>query len=145
MLIHYLKRNYLNLFCTVALKSSCAIHFRQAYCPFRISAQHRIERSVAECQDLENLAVAGQQPHHNPLLQNHLIFSPPRRHYIRKAITMNVSRVALRAARAAAPRAAVRSYASAAAADARPPVALFGLDGTYASALVGQLDDSEMD
>ena len=50
-------------------------------------------------------------------------------------------RIAARAARVAAPRApiAVRSYAAAAApassAASKPPVALFGLDGTYASAL----------
>lgn len=35
----------------------------------------------------------------------------------------------------AAPRVVVRGYA-AAAADSKPPVALFGLDGTYANALV---------
>ena len=49
-------------------------------------------------------------------------------------------RIAVRAARAAVPRAPiapVRSYAVAAsAASTRPPVALYGLDGTYASALV---------
>lgn len=56
---------------------------------------------------------------------------------------MNVSRAVLRASRAAAPRAAIRTYATPAAADARPPVALFGLDGTYTSALVRQLTDYE--
>ncbi|KAI0025671.1 putative oligomycin sensitivity conferring protein [Xylariomycetidae sp. FL0641] len=51
------------------------------------------------------------------------------------------SRTAFRSIRAAAPqrtlaRAPVRSYAAAAAAqDVKPPVAVFGLDGTYASAL----------
>lgn len=49
-------------------------------------------------------------------------------------------RIAARAARVAAPRApiAVRTYAAAASsssAASKPPVALFGLDGTYASAL----------
>ncbi|THZ15412.1 OSCP-domain-containing protein [Aureobasidium pullulans] len=47
-------------------------------------------------------------------------------------------RIASRAARVAAPRApiAVRTYAaSASPAASKPPVALFGLDGTYASAL----------
>ena len=47
-------------------------------------------------------------------------------------------RIASRAARVAAPRApiAVRTYAAAASpAASKPPVALFGLDGTYASAL----------
>lgn len=58
------------------------------------------------------------------------------------------SRAILRATRAAAPsriavsRAAVapqiRSYATPAAQDSKPPVALYGLDGTYASALVSQ-------
>lgn len=41
-------------------------------------------------------------------------------------------------ARAIVPRAGVRTYAAAAsAAVPKPPVALFGVDGTYASALVG--------
>lgn len=39
-------------------------------------------------------------------------------------------------ARAIVPRAGVRTYA-AAASSTKPPVALFGVDGTYASALVG--------
>jgi hypothetical protein len=59
------------------------------------------------------------------------------------------NRALLRASRATAtassrviaPRAAftsqVRNYATPAAADPKPPVALYGLDGTYASALVG--------
>jgi F-type H+-transporting ATPase subunit O len=56
------------------------------------------------------------------------------------------SRAILRATRAsaplrnAAPRALTssqsRAYATPAAADSKPPVALFGLDGTYATALV---------
>lgn len=53
------------------------------------------------------------------------------------------SRAVLRAARAPASRAIVaapsslsRSYATPAAVDAKPPKALYGLDGTYASALV---------
>lgn len=53
------------------------------------------------------------------------------------------SRQALRSVRAAAPvrvpamRAMpARSFAAAANADAQPPVAVFGLDGTYATALV---------
>jgi hypothetical protein len=62
---------------------------------------------------------------------------------------MNVSRSLVRAARSSAagaaftPRAvalpAIRSYATPAAVDSKPPVALYGLDGTYASALVRQL------
>lgn len=48
--------------------------------------------------------------------------------------------VARSAAVSMAPRAAVvslvRTYATAGSADVKPPVALFGLDGTYASALV---------
>jgi hypothetical protein len=52
-----------------------------------------------------------------------------------------LSRSAFRAVRAAAPqrtvaRAAVRNYAAAATQDAKPPIAVYGLDGTYASALV---------
>ncbi|OAQ69144.1 ATP synthase subunit 5 [Pochonia chlamydosporia 170] len=52
------------------------------------------------------------------------------------------SRQVLRAARVAAPQRAVtlraapvRSFAAATAADSQPPIAVFGLDGTYASAL----------
>ena len=48
-----------------------------------------------------------------------------------------LSRQALRAARTAVPRQAaqIRCYAAPAAADGKPPVALFGVDGTYATAL----------
>lgn len=55
---------------------------------------------------------------------------------------MLASRVAVRSARVAAPRmsvAATRGYAEPAKApevNSKPPVALFGVDGTYASALV---------
>lgn len=53
---------------------------------------------------------------------------------------MLASRVAARSARAAsAPRfsaVAARGFADAAKVDSKPPVPLFGLDGTYASALV---------
>ncbi|KAG4217009.1 hypothetical protein PC116_g34510 [Phytophthora cactorum] len=54
------------------------------------------------------------------------------------------ARQAIRSVRAAAPqrtlaRAPVRSYAAAAATqDVKPPVAVYGLDGTYATALVRQ-------
>merc|ERR1711977_78731 len=54
-------------------------------------------------------------------------------------VTMFASRVAARSARVAAPRmpiAAARGYAAPAqAANTKPPVPLYGLDGTYASAL----------
>merc|ERR1712125_139115 len=60
-------------------------------------------------------------------------FSPP------TPVTMFASRVAARSARVAAPRmpiAAARGYAAPAqAANTKPPVPLYGLDGTYASAL----------
>ena len=53
------------------------------------------------------------------------------------------SRQAIRSVRAVAPQRALafqampaRTYAAAAAAEAQPPVAVFGIDGTYASALV---------
>ncbi|KAI1366106.1 ATP synthase delta subunit-domain-containing protein [Xylaria arbuscula] len=51
-----------------------------------------------------------------------------------------LSRQALRSLRAAAPqrtiaRPAVRSYAAAAAQEVKPPVSVYGLDGTYATAL----------
>lgn len=58
------------------------------------------------------------------------------------AAIMFAGRVAARSARVAAPRfqvAATRSFAEAAAkpaANVKPPVELFGVDGTYASALV---------
>jgi len=60
---------------------------------------------------------------------------------LKSSIIMLASRLAARTARVAAPRvsfAATRSYAEQAkpAANTRPPVPLFGLDGTYASALV---------
>ncbi|QUC23802.1 uncharacterized protein UV8b_08043 [Ustilaginoidea virens] len=46
-----------------------------------------------------------------------------------------LSRQAFRAVRAASLRPAVRSFAAAPTADSQPPIAVFGLDGTYASAL----------
>lgn len=51
------------------------------------------------------------------------------------------SRQVLRAARVAAPQrlvpvAPVRSFAAAAANEVKPPVQVFGVDGTYATALV---------
>lgn len=52
---------------------------------------------------------------------------------------MLASRLAARSARVAAPRFAavpVRGFADAKAADSKPPVQVFGLDGTYATALV---------
>jgi hypothetical protein len=45
-------------------------------------------------------------------------------------------RPALAAARRPAPQNLIRTYATPAAADTRPPIAVYGLDGTYASALV---------
>ncbi|KFZ12801.1 hypothetical protein V502_06905 [Pseudogymnoascus sp. VKM F-4520 (FW-2644)] len=92
-------------------------------------------------QDLENLGVAGQQP--SNLFPT--TTSTPRRHSI-AVIKMNVSRAFVRAAntsatrvtiaRRAAAQPAIRSYATpASSADTKPPVALYGLDGTYASAL----------
>lgn len=63
---------------------------------------------------------------------------------------MLAARVAARSARVAAPRlsiAATRAYAepakpSGSAQNAKPPIEVFGLDGTYASALVSQLEVS---
>ena len=55
------------------------------------------------------------------------------------AANMLASRVAARSARAVAPRfqaVSSRGFAEAAKVDAKPPVPLFGVDGTYASALV---------
>lgn len=60
-------------------------------------------------------------------------------------VNMLSGRYAARAARVAAPRAsivpsvAVRGYAAPANQSTKPPVPLFGLDGTYASALVREL------
>lgn len=56
--------------------------------------------------------------------------------FSQRAVAQSLRTVAPRTA--IAPRVAVRGYAEAAAANTRPPVQLFGLDGTYASALVGQ-------
>jgi len=50
-------------------------------------------------------------------------------------MSARLMRPAFAAARRTAPRTAIRTYASPAAADTKPPVALFGLDGTYANAL----------
>merc|ERR1711939_1063738 len=52
-----------------------------------------------------------------------------------KMMSSRLMRPAFAAARRTAPRTAVRNYAAPAAADTKPPVALFGLDGTYANAL----------
>ena len=52
---------------------------------------------------------------------------------------MLASRVAARSARAVAPRfqaVSTRGFAEAAKVDAKPPVAVYGVDGTYATALV---------
>lgn len=109
--------------------------------PIRPSASMRLGTGR---QDLENLGVAGQQP--SNLFPT--TTSTPRRHSI-AVIKMNVSRAFVRAAntsatrvtiaRRAAAQPAIRSYATpASSADTKPPVALYGLDGTYASALVRQ-------
>jgi len=50
-------------------------------------------------------------------------------------MSSRLMRPAFAAARRSAPRTAIRTYATPAAADTKPPVALFGLDGTYANAL----------
>ncbi|OCT48656.1 ATP synthase subunit 5, mitochondrial [Cladophialophora carrionii] len=50
-------------------------------------------------------------------------------------MSARLMRPAFAAARRTAPRTAIRTYAAPAAADTKPPVPLFGLDGTYANAL----------
>ncbi|OAL18396.1 hypothetical protein AYO22_10716 [Fonsecaea multimorphosa] len=50
-------------------------------------------------------------------------------------MSSKLMRPAFAAARRTVPRTAVRTYAAPAAADTKPPVPLFGLDGTYANAL----------
>lgn len=70
------------------------------------------------------------------------------------AAIMFSSRAILRATQAASPaRVSVsraiastqaRTYATPATADAKPPKALYGLDGTYASALVRQLQKNQL-
>jgi len=50
-------------------------------------------------------------------------------------MSSRVLRPAFAAARRTAPQTAIRTYAAPAAADTKPPVPLFGLDGTYANAL----------
>jgi F-type H+-transporting ATPase subunit O len=58
---------------------------------------------------------------------------------------MLAGRFAVRTARSMAPRvsmAARRCYAAPAAADSKPPIELYGVDGTYASALVCNIHTS---
>lgn len=55
-----------------------------------------------------------------------------------KMMSQRFARPVLAAARRTAPRTTLRTYAAAAEANAKPPVPLFGLDGTYANALVCQ-------
>jgi len=50
-------------------------------------------------------------------------------------MSLRLARPAVAAARGTVPRTAFRGYAAAASADPKPPVPLFGIDGTYASAL----------
>src|ERR1700759_1383401 len=58
---------------------------------------------------------------------------------------MAIGRLTFQAIRGAArstpiaPRPFIRTYAAAASGTVKPPVALYGIDGTYATALVGQL------
>ena len=62
-----------------------------------------------------------------------------RRNYPRRSLDMSTSRLvrpAFAAARRTAPRTAIRSYATPADSNPKPPVALYGVDGTYANALV---------
>jgi len=54
---------------------------------------------------------------------------------ILRMMSARLARPAAAAARRTVPRAAVRSYAAAAEVNSKPPVALFGVDGTYANAL----------
>jgi len=51
-------------------------------------------------------------------------------------MSSKVARPALAAVRRTAPRTAIRTYAAPAGENTKPPIALYGLDGTYASALV---------
>ena len=51
-------------------------------------------------------------------------------------MSSRLARPAIAATRRTASKTALRGYAAPAAADVKPPVALFGVDGTYASALV---------
>lgn len=51
-------------------------------------------------------------------------------------MSSRLARPAIAATRRTASKTALRGYAAPAAADVKPPVALFGIDGTYASALV---------
>jgi len=78
-------------------------------------------------------------------------FSPPPHNSQLRNANMLPSRAFLRATRASASRAAItpravampafRTYATPAGTpDSKPPVALYGLDGTYASALVSQIN-----
>lgn len=62
-------------------------------------------------------------------------------------MSSKIARPALQAVRRATPQTAVRTYAAPApaAANTKPPIALFGLDGTYANALVCQQAHDSVD
>lgn len=79
-----------------------------------------------------------EQPRLSPLRLNpslhHLITSS-------KMMSSRLIRPAFAAARRTGPRAATRTYATPATADTKPPVPLFGLDGTYANALVRKVPE----
>lgn len=73
----------------------------------------------------------------SPLLSTLRIFSNPiEKLGVLKMMSSKFSRPALAAVRRTVPRTAIRTYAAPAADNTRPPVALYGLDGTYANALV---------
>jgi hypothetical protein len=92
--------------------------------------------------------LAKSQPQAERKQSSSPIPAPPPSHIHPPSLTrlanMLAGRLALQAARSAAPRAsiasraAVRSYATPAAGQptGKPPIALFGIDGTYATALV---------
>jgi len=76
-----------------------------------------------------------------PSSTSRLLHQPPSPATSLPSITMLSSRVAAQAARLSAPRASmavrtplIRTYATAA--DTKPPIPMYGVDGTYASALV---------
>jgi hypothetical protein len=117
-------------------------------------------QSVHWCLSLLSIRLARMQNHvimaqlDFPPLPSNLNFGRPRSSHLPSAtpidhLIMLSSRAVLRATRAAAPqriavpraiaRTQTRSYATPAAADSKPPKALYGLDGTYATALVRYL------
>lgn len=90
-----------------------------------------------------NLILAGTSDKYTKSSNPIVLRPPPLFPFPSRQLTAMLSRQVLRSVRAAAPQRAfavrttpVRNYAAAAAADVQVPKAVYGVDGTYATALV---------